>query len=183
MPAPATNPAKPAQFSYIAIGSNAIETTNALPMRITVSGDFRVAGPTSRHAVFNGHPFAVSLAAFLGQREAVIVHAEQVEDGSGASDYSDLPIDDWPTAGFHRREQCFELSAEDVAGDHDPAWLRDNGWDPKGGVALDQYFANTPDHNQEVVISLAVRGVDCADKPTVAAALAALRAKVSVQRH
>jgi hypothetical protein len=46
---------------------------------------------------------------------------------------------------------------------------------------MEQYLATTADHNPETVLSLIVRGVDCADKAAVARALARLRSKIIVR--
>jgi hypothetical protein len=174
-PAPA-----PAPFEHLDVAGSAIRT--APPLAFTVSG-FRAAAPSHRRADFGGHPYEVSLAALLGTREAVMVHAERVADASGASDYDDLPRTGWPTPAFGLRSACVAVDSATVAAEHDLAWLRDRGWDPAGTVAMDQYLATTPDHNREVVISLLVRGIDCADQPAVRAALDSLRNRIAVRNR
>lgn len=112
-----------------------------------------------------------------------MVHAERVGDSSGASDYDDLPRTGWPLPGFGLRSFCVALGPAEVAAEHDLAWLRDRGWDPAGTLAMEQYLTTTADHNREVVISLIVRGVDCADQPGVRRALHSLRGRVGVRNR
>jgi hypothetical protein len=167
-------------FSFLRTMPGGLETTHGLHYRISADG-LRLVRPIHRTDTFDGHPYEISLGAFIGADEAVLVHAERVADASGASDYSNLPQTDWPTSGFHRRVMCVTLAAEDVAGEHDLEWLRDNGFDPIGSIALEQSLVSSADHNEEVVVSLAVKNVDCSDEAAVAAAFERLRAGVSVQ--
>lgn len=160
-----------------------LRTRDAVPLSVKLPGAFRLAGPSHRLADFGGHPYEVSLGAFLGSDEAVMVHGERVADSSGASNYDDLPKADWPSPSFRLRSYCVEVAAGDVAGEHDLAWLRREGWEPSGTLAMEQYLATTPDHNREAVLSLVVRGVKCADKAAVGRALSALRAKVRIRRR
>lgn len=159
---------------------NAIETTHGLPYRIVSPPDFRLAGPVHRTDVFNEHPFEVSLAALIGHDEAVMVHAERVADASGASEYGNLPEAAWPSSEFRRRGMCVTLAPDDVEGEHDLEWLRDNGFDPTGALALEQSLLASSDHNEEIVLSLAVKVTDCSDEATVAATLEQLRDRVQI---
>jgi hypothetical protein len=158
-----------------------LRTRDAVPLRVRMPTGFRLEGPTHRRAEFDGHPYEVSLGAFLGADEAVMVHGERVADGSGASNYDNLPEAGWPSGAFHLRSYCVDVAAADVAGEHDLAWLRSHRWEPSGTLAMEQYLATTPDHDREVVISLIVRGLRCSDKPAMAQALARLRTKVEVR--
>jgi hypothetical protein len=177
----ATAPAVPDRApAHLERSGAQLRTVDAVPLSVRVPG-FRLAGPSHRRAEFDGRPYEVSLGAYLAGDEAVMVHGERVADSSGASDYDALPAADWPKPGFRLRGYCVTIPAEEVGGEHDLAWLRAHGWEPSGTLAMDQYLATTPDHNREVVLSLVVRGVDCADKPAVARRLEALRAKVRVR--
>jgi hypothetical protein len=157
-----------------------IVTAHAI--RVTVSSDdsLRAAPATHRLAIFDGHPFEVSMAALLGREQAVMVHAERVADSSGRSNYDSLPPAGWPDDRFRLRRQCAAIDREAVESEHDLAFLARQGWPPEGNLALEQYFAATPDHNQEVVISLIARVADCADAEANAAALRRLRDRVQV---
>lgn len=130
--------------------------------------------------MFNAHPYVITLAGFIGERQAVLVHAEHVEDVSGASNYEDLPVAAWPERRFRQRDACTTLSESDIPGEHDLEWLRANGFDPQGPIVLAQSFLTTIDHNNEVVISVVVKGVDCADNDAVLTALARVRENVRV---
>jgi len=176
-----TVPDAPRPFAHLEATPRAIRTTHGVRLTLRSPSGFRLAGPTHRTAEFDGHPYEVSLAAFLGSDEAVMVHAERVADRSGASNYQNLPAADWPGAGFRRRGYCVAVTPEMVAAEHDLNWLRGHGWDPAGNVAAVQYLATTPDFNEEVVVSLLVRNVDCGDPDSVERATAALRARVEVE--
>ena len=166
-------------FSYLDTGPAYIQSTNGLDVRVEAEG-MRLVSPTDRVDEFNGHPYEISLGALVSGDVAVLVHAERVADASGASDYSDLPVAEWPGASFRTRQFCVVLAPEDLEGEHDLEWLRDQGFDPAGSLLLDQAFLTSADHNNEVVVSIAIRGVDCANNEAIRAALAAARARVRV---
>jgi hypothetical protein len=176
-----TPPAEPAaSFSFLATSGSAIVTRHSIPLRVEADPAFRVTAPSDRVARFDEHPYQVSLAALLGEREAVMVHAERVADSSGASNYDSLPAADWPDSRFRLRSMCAPIDAASVDQEHDLGFLRRNGWNPEGQLALEQYLATTPDHNQEVVISLVVHVSDCGRTQEVESALRTLRSKVRV---
>lgn len=159
------------------------QSRNGLDVSISAFG-LRPTATETRREVFNTHPYVITLAGFIGEREAVLVHAEHVEDVSGASNYEDLPVAAWPERRFRQRDTCTTLSANDIAGEHDLEWLRSHGFDPQGPIVLAQSFLTTIDHNNELVISVVVKGVDCADDAGVLTALARVREnlRVSVNR-
>jgi hypothetical protein len=152
---------------------------NGLEVSISAFG-MRPTATETRREVFSAHPYVITLAGFIGERQAVLVHAEHVEDVSGASNYEDLPVAAWPERRFRQRDACTRLSESDIAGEHDLEWLRANGFDPRGPIVLAQSFLTTIDHNNEVVISVVVKGVDCADNDAVLTALARVRENVRV---
>lgn len=178
--ATARPPADPA-FAHLEARGQVIHSLGPLRLGVVAPAYFRLAGPEHRIAEFDGHPFEISLAAWVGATGAIMVHAERVRDASGASNYDTLPAADWPSAQFRVRRDCVTVTPAQVAEEHDLRFLDRAGWSPLGPVALEQYLRTTPDHNREVVISLVVRGVDCADSARVRAALDALRAKVRVE--
>lgn len=109
-----------------------------------------------------------------------MVHAERVADGSGASNYDDLPAAGWPDPRFRQRSMCAVIDRPTIAGEHDLAFLDRNGWNPEGPLALRQYLATTLDHNREVVLSLVVHVPSCQDHAAAEARFAALRARLRV---
>ncbi len=169
------------EFAHLRLSSGAIQSTHAMRYEVRAQG-FNVAGPVDRTDLFDGHPYEISLAAFIGEGQAVMVHGERVADASGASNYDNLPEASWPNGAFRVRSMCVVLAPGDIQGEHDLEWLRANGFDPVGSLALEQSFTTTVDHNNELVISLAVKDVDCADPAAVEAALAQLRERVTVRR-
>jgi len=167
-------------FSFVEAVRGGLRTTHDIRLEIRRPPGFATARPASRSAVFNTRPYQVTLAGFLGRDRAILLHAERVADGSGASDYDALPPSDLP--GFRVRTQCAAITAADVAEEHDLGWLAGHGWNPAGpALAIRQYFRTTPDHNQEVVISLVAKLDRCDDEKATAAALGDLRARLRVR--
>jgi hypothetical protein len=163
-----------AEFSFIESSPNSLRTTHGIRLEIMRPAGFKIARPTSRGAIFNSHPYEISLGGFLGRDQAILLHAERVADRSGASNYESLPQDDLP--GFRARTQCAAIATADVAEEHDLSWLANHGWNPAGStLAIKQYFRTTADHNEEVVISLIAKVDRCGDEAAVASALKPLR--------
>ena len=93
-----------------------------------------------------------------------MIHAEKVQDGSGASNYDNLPGVSWPTSGFRSAgDHCITLTEDDVSGEPDPEWLREHGFDPVGTLMFGQYFLSSSDYNDEIVVSLIQRISSCSD--------------------
>ncbi|MBY8825032.1 hypothetical protein [Sphingomonas colocasiae] len=161
-------------FSFITASPHALRTTHAIRLELARPGRFRVAAPTSRDAVFNTRPYQVTLAGFLARDRAILLHAERVADRSGASNYDHLPTGDLPE--FRVRTQCAAITAADAAEEHDLSWLARHGWNPAGAsLAIRQYLRTTPDHNEEVVISLIAKVDRCDNEAAIAGAFADLR--------
>jgi hypothetical protein len=171
------------EFSFLAVVDGTLITTYRLGYRIEPAETFTRSGPTHRRAIFNDVPFEISLAAFIRQRGVVMIHAERVADGSGASDYTHFPEADWPDGRFRLKPpECFVLPPESIEGEHDLKWLQDNGFKPSGTLHLAQYFASTDDFNEELVISFLLKVDSCDDEAANGKALEALRADISVTR-
>jgi hypothetical protein len=145
------------------IDGDRIVTTHELRYEVQAPEGFRAAGPVHRETVFGGHPFAVTLAAWVGAEAFVSVHAERVLDGSGASDYRDLDEFALSCGVFRTRVQCAELGAGDIEGEHDLEFLAGNGFVASPGLRLRQLFRTTDDHDAEVVISYGERVASCAE--------------------
>ena len=167
-------------FEHLQVQGRVIRTTHGVPLRVEAPETFRIAGPTNRVADFGGHPYQVSLAAFLEPERAIMVHAEQVMDRSGASNYDDLPTAVWPSPQFRERSYCADVTPALVAQEHDLKWLARNGFDPIGPLAVRQYLRTSSAYDREAVLSLVVRGVGCADKTSLDDAFARLQQQVRV---
>lgn len=151
-------------FSYLTRSGDTLQTTHGLNYTFIASGGLELHGPSHRIATFNDVPFEISLAAFIRDDDAIMVHAERVADGSGASNYTRYPESDWPDGDFRLAPPgCVALSEEDIDGEHDLEWLRDRGFTPTGAIYTVQYFASTPDFNDEIVISFLLRVNGCDD--------------------
>jgi hypothetical protein len=170
--------AAPPPFAYIQVDGMTLRSTNGIALEVRAPAGYRLFLPASRIATFGGHPYEVTLAGFGGTADALMFHAERVADGSGASNYDNLPESPWP--GFRLRSQCVAIAAEDLAEEHDIKWLADRGWNPVGNLALEQHLKSTADHNREVVVSLLARVKDCSDKQEVGAARDRIRREVKV---
>lgn len=171
------------EFSLLGFDRGVLITAHRLDYRIEASEAFTGVGPKHRRAVFDDVPFEISLAAFIRDDGAVMVHAERVADGSGASDYTHFPEADWPDGRFRLKPpECLELPPEAIDGEHDLEWLRDNGFLASGTLHLEQYFTSTADFNEELVISLLLKVDSCDDQVANRRALEALRAGLAVTR-
>ena len=152
------------------VGPGAIETVHGLRYSFSMSHAVNIIGPDHRADTFNGVPFAISRAAFVDDDFGIMIHAETVADGSGASNYDNLPAAEWPDGNFRSGGPvCFELAAEDIEGEDDPEWLVANGFDPTGILLFGQYFATTADYNDEIVVSVMVKGETCDDETLLTA--------------
>lgn len=169
-----------ADFSYIEIDKDSILTTHRLPYRISRQNISPVAA-LHRTDIFDGVPYKISLSGFLADSSAIVIHAERVADDSGASNYEHLDISNWPTNDFRSSgAACINVPEEEVREEHDLNWMAENGFKPSGEIALQQYFATTEDHNDELVISLIARVEDCSDD--FDSALEVLRESVAIER-
>jgi hypothetical protein len=170
-------------FNYISVTNGRAHTLNELKYEIAVEGDFSITEPKSRVDVFGNTPYRISLVAFIGDDRALVIHAEEVADSSGASDYSHLSMADWPDNSFRANEpSCLHIPPEEVEGEHDLQWLRQNGFEPSGNILYAQYFATTADKNAEIVISMLQRVESCDDESNNLMTLDEFQARTSVTR-
>lgn len=171
------------EFDYLRLDGRSLVVTHSLASRFEMPPEFNVYPPTHRTATFNDVPFEISLSAFISQHAAMMVHAEQVADRSGASNYDRFPLSDWPITAYRSPgATCQEVPASVVAEEHDLLWLRERGFEPSGSIWLEQHFLSGNDYNDEIVVSLLVRGLTCEEEPLAADRLAALRAQLTVTR-
>ena len=170
-------------FAFISVSGDRIQTLHDLKYAVSMAEGFRVTEPKNRIDHFGDTPYKISLAAFTNPASALMIHAEEVADSSGASDYSHLPVATWPNEEFRSGGPlCIDVPAEEVDGEHDLLFLRQNGFEPSGSMVFAQYFATTADMNSEIVISLLHRVASCDDSPAHADVIAELQAQVLVSR-
>ena len=168
-------------FNYISAGDGRIRTLHDIKYEVEVNGGFDVTKSKNRVDQFNGTPYKISLAAFIADDTALMIHAETVADLSGASDYSNLPQAEWPNETFRSSgHACLELPAEEVEGEHDLQWLRNNGFEPTGTILFGQYFATTEDKNAEIVISIMQHVSACDDESANSEIIRKIQATTSV---
>ena len=170
-------------FNYISVNDGRIRTSHEIRYEVEVTGGFDVTEPKNRVDQFNGTPYKISLAAFIGNNSALMIHAETVADLSGASDYSNLPQVNWPDKTFRSSGHvCLEIPADEVEGEHDMQWLRNNGFEPTGTIVFVQYFTTTVDKNAEIVISMMQHVSSCDDEPGSLKVIKDLQAKTTVTK-
>ena len=149
-------------FKHLSKEGHQIITLHRLKYKMEATSEFFIVNPKHRAANFNDVPYEISLSAFISKNVAVMVHAERVADGSGASDYSDKDLAIWPTNNFRSDgSECMTLPYDVIEGEHDLEWLRDNGFEPSGNILFSQYFLTTDDYNDEIVVSMILRIEDC----------------------
>lgn len=153
---------QPTTFGNLRASTHSVVTTHGLDHALRMPHRFHVASPEHRTDTFNGHPFRISLTAFLSKDAALMVHAETVADDSGASNYDALPMATLAGLTFHRRpDQCVNLSKQQLEGEHDLLWLADHGFPPTGPLQVRQYLTNNPQHDREIVLTFMLRVADC----------------------
>ena len=69
-----------------------------------------------------------------------------------------------------------------MEGEHDLEWLRENGFEPAGSIVFVQYYATTPDFNDEIVITLLARVASCETGVDPTPKLAPLKEAVVITR-
>ena len=169
-------------FGMLTAEKGQLGSASPLAYSFSLSGDYRLIGPDERVDVFDGVPFEISRAAFLDSDSAVMIHAEKVRDASGASNYENLPVADWPGPEFRSSgDHCIELSPDDIAGEPDPQWLLKNDFDPTGTMVFGQYFTTTDDHNHEIVISLVRKVSSCENADQYGQAMDELKSRILVK--
>ena len=169
------------EFEYLRLQDRALVVTHSLASQFEMPVDFTAHPVTHRTARFNEVPFEISLSAFVSVQETIMIHAEHVADGSGASNYDRFPTSDWPQTGYRSPgANCQTVPASVVAEEHDLAWLRERGFEPSGEIWLEQHFLSGNSYNDEIVVTLLVKGPACEDENGAATRLAALRARLSV---
>ena len=155
------SPGAHAETAHLVAIEGGFATTHGLSYTIT-SDQLKAAGPKHRTDQFGDNPYEISLAAFVSKKGAVMIHAERVANQSGASNYEDKPRSNWPDDSFRSDGVvCIEVPAAEIEGEHDLEWLRDKGFEPSGTLAYAQYFATTPDYNDEIVVTLLARVAAC----------------------
>ncbi len=170
-------------FAFLEIHGHQLMSTHEIKVIVEQPRGFRAVGPVNYLPTFSRHPFAVSLAAFLGDGAFVMVHAERVLDGSGASNYSNLEPVKVSAFEFRTKVQCADLTMEDVAGEHDLALLASHGFAPTPAVYVRQLFRTTDDHNAELVLTYGERLTSCAESSLTPAFIAAFNERLLQTIH
>ncbi len=165
------------------IDADALRTTHSLKYTISAGEGFRLTAVNTREDVFNNTPYLISRAAFIGDGEAAMIHAETVTDQSNASNYDNLPEATWPNSSFRSEGLvCFEIGAEDIENEADPQWLISNGFSPIGTLMLSQAFLSSADYNDEIVVSL-FRLVESCDAASNEQEFERLQSAINVIAH
>ncbi len=168
--------------SLLVVNAGKLQTMHSLSFQIAMEEEFSLTGVNDRSDVFHGVPYKISRAAFISDYATIMIHAETVADGSGASNYENLPYVEWPVSGFRSAGPiCFELSPKDLEGESDLEWLSENGFTPIGVIIFGQYFLTSEDHNDEIVVSLILRGASCENETENTQAYQELQAQLSVR--
>ena len=81
---------KPHEFRYLEFKNDTLKSTHAIQLSLKIPSGYRKIVPLNHKAIFNNHPFNVSIAALKRNENIIIVHAEKVTDSSGFLDYSYL---------------------------------------------------------------------------------------------
>jgi hypothetical protein len=171
-------------FAHLRSRDGGFDSTHGLRYRFEATDALAPVGPLHRTDRFDGNPYEISLAAFVSSESAIMLHVERVADGSGASDYDALAPAGWPDQRFRSEgPNCVDVAIAERDEEHDLRWLQANGFDPVGQLVVQQFFATTPDHNDEIVVTLMRLVADCDETAAhsgTAAVLDDLRSVVTI---
>lgn len=176
------SPTALAGTTHLVTTDGGFKTTHGLAYTIT-SEKMVAKGPKHRTDQFGDNPYEISLGALFSDDGVVMIHAERVANQSGASNYQDLARSKWPDDSFRfSGATCIDVSDEEIEGEHDLEWLRDNGFEPTGPMVFVQYYATTDDFNDEIVITLLARVDACTPDLEPSEKLAPLKESVVITR-
>lgn len=148
-------------FTYLEFQEDRLLSTHDIQFELNIPEGFDRIDPLHHQAVFNEHPFNVSVAAIMKGDKLIIVHAEKVTDDSGFLDYSYMKPVTLHGHDFHMKENCLMINAQVLEGAKDVKYIHDNGFDFGKAIYLRQFFTNTADGNSEYVLSFGLRVKGC----------------------
>lgn len=150
------------KFDYLKVKGNTVKTTHQARYKIKIDKSFGFLGELHHQPTYSEKQFNVSLAAFSGGADIIMIHAETHTDKSGGLDYSNLKADALDNLKFTSREQCAPAEAEaDLSSNPEIKFLREKGYSLKLPFLLKQYFTTAADGTAEVVISYGTRVASC----------------------
>jgi hypothetical protein len=156
-------PAPALDFVYLEFDRGGLRSIHDLPMFLASPQGFKAAGPVNHQPKFGDLQFNVSLAAFVGEDQFVLVHAEVLRDHSGRIDYGALPEVEVSGIKFRTRVQCAELTPEIVSDEHDLRFLADAGFSLLPATYLKQFLLISEDRNTEYILSIGQQVADCSN--------------------
>jgi hypothetical protein len=155
---------KKEEFNYLQIENDTLKSIHGLKYYLQKPEGFKLIKPINYQAVYNNHPFNVSVAAFINDNNIIAVHAEQVTDSSGFLDYSYLEPFSLNRNHFYMKSQCLEINREEIENAHDLRYFKENEFDFFPAIYLKQFFVNSPDGNSEYVITFGEKVSNCSQK-------------------
>jgi len=152
------------EFSYAKFENGYIVTTHAIKYSLKIPLGFSKIDPYNYQAVFNDHPFNVSIATVKSEKILIMVSAEKVTDSSGILDYSYFKPVHLSGLDFYMKDDCVKLSEEIFEGATDLRYIKENGFDFGPAIYIRHFFTNTADGTYEYVLNYGELVCDCSDK-------------------
>ena len=152
------------EFSYAKFENGYIVTTHAIKYSLKIPLGFSKIDTYNYQAVFNSHPFNVSIATVTSEKILIMVSAEKVTDSSGILDYSHFKPVRLSGLDFYMKDDCVKLTEEIFEGATDLRYIKENGFDFGSAIYIRHFFKNTIDGTYEYVLNYGELVCDCSDK-------------------
>jgi len=152
------------EFSYAKFENGYIVTTHAIKYSLKIPQGFSEIAPYNFQAVFNKHPFNVSIATVISEKIFIMVSAEKVTDSSGFLDYSYYKPVRLSGLDFYMKDDCVELTDEIIEQATDIKYIKESGFDFGPAVYIRHFYKNTTDGTYEYVLNYGELVCDCSDK-------------------
>ncbi len=159
-----TTPNNSSEFSYTKFEYGNIVTTHALKYTLKTPKGFTGITPYNFKAVYNKHPFNVSIATIISKDVFIMISAEKVTDSSGILDYSYHKPVRLSGEYFYMKDDCVPLTPEIMKEAKDLKYIEEKGFDFGSAIYIRHYFKNTSDGTYEYVLNYGERVSDCSAK-------------------
>lgn len=154
-------PTTTAEFSYATFENGNIVTTHGLNYSLKTPKGFTGIAPYNFKAVFNKHPFNVSIATVISTDAFIMISAEKVTDASGILDYSYHKSIQLSGLDFYMKDECVKITHKLMQEAKDLKYIQDKGFNFGTAIYIRHYFKNTNDGTYEYVLNYGERVSDC----------------------
>ncbi|PCK06325.1 MAG: hypothetical protein COA42_17405 [Alteromonadaceae bacterium] len=151
-------------FQYLEYKGSNLISTHGMTFSLDIPPGFKKLSPINYQAVFNEHPFNVTIAVLIDEHKFIMVSAEELADRAGFLDYSYHKPVTLSGLKFFLRESCHaDLSLEKINSSKDVAYVQKNGFDLTKPTILYSFFTSSEDGNSEYIVHYAKHVSSCGD--------------------